>query len=319
MRVHEAVEQAIAEEYVRLQGSSLQQLLNASAVAQQGLDAAIEVYAEQAEAAYQAAGEQAAQFLYDILRVSTERPLESVLRQPDVQAVLHRPFERAAASTREAISQAWQEGAAQGHGAANRDLGIVGIDPVDPVPIDQEALNRLLDDADRNGDAAYQRFRNAITSMDPDVVRESVRHVARDQARRARAGADVAGKFAANNARLWAWDQRGVTHKVWVASLSPVTCRYCLALHGKRQRLWAPFPTAARFGGGARLPWWGDRFTPSLPMLEPPRHIHCRCRLIPWGRSVVKDEDEEGPTLSDMLAMALEWFYEFFRHPTREV
>lgn len=176
--------------------------VQAATVQQQALSASIDTIAQQAYDAWQASGNQAAHHLYVTLRVSQNRPLAEVLAQPDVQAVLRRPFEHATDLTREAIEEAWIEGAAHGHAAGNQDLQIAGFEPIDPVEIDQDPLNRLLDDAQANGDAAYQRFRDSIQSQDPDTVRDAIRHATQDQALRARSGADVAGKTASSLAKL---------------------------------------------------------------------------------------------------------------------
>jgi hypothetical protein len=306
MRVHEAIEQAIAEEYVRLQGSTLQQLLEAAGIQTEALSAAVDPIAREAYDAWQAAAEQAAYHLFVTLRVSMDRTLESVLDQPDVQAVLRRPFEHAADATRDAIVRAWEEGAAQGLAAANDDLRIAGLDTTGPVELDESALNRLLDDAAANGDAARDRFLAAIQSTDSAAVRESVRRVGRDQALRARAGADVAGRYAAQDAKVAALEQasreQGVTlFKVWVTSFSPTTCRFCARLHGTRRRLDEPFPPNAAFGTGARLPVWHA-------LGHPPRHPNCRCRIVLHQAAF---EDEPGPTLASMLEMARSWWQEF--------
>jgi hypothetical protein len=273
MLVHEAIEQAIAEEFVRLQGSTFQQLLAVSQAQSQALSGAIDIIAQEAGEAWTQAAETAAHHLFVTLRVNPNKPLAQVIAQPDVQAVLRRPFERATDETRQAISEAWQEGAAHGLAAANQDLQIMGLDPVGPVPLDQEPLAHLLDDAGANGDAAYQRFLNAIQTNDPVAVREALLHVGQNQALRARAGADVSGKSSASAMKDQVYEEAGLKYRKWVTSFSANTCGYCAALHGQRRRRGQPFGTTV----------WGG------PLLRPPRHPNCRCRLAPWKPGI----DEE--------------------------
>jgi hypothetical protein len=294
MLVHEAIEQAVAEEFVRLQASTFQSILNSSQSQAQAISAAIDQISQQGYEAWAGAAETAARFLYGKLRVNPNRSLPSLLAEPDTQAALRRPFERACDETRQAIGAAWQEGAAQGLAAANQDLGIAGFDPVGPVPLDQGCLAQLLDDAGANCDAATDRFMAAIQTNDPEVVREAVRSVGRNQALRARAGGDVAGKFSASKmkevALIEAAEAQGFKgYKVWVTSFSPTTCGFCAALHGQRRKLGQPF--------SSEVVW-------CLPMGHPPRHPNCRCRVVLHLSSFA---NEEGPTPASMQQMAQEW------------
>src|SRR5262245_50763507 len=309
MLVHDAVEQAVAEEFVRLQGFTLQPLLAASRAMSQALTATVDSLAQQAYEAWQRAGNTAAHHLFVTLRVSMGRSLESVLAQPDVQAALRQPFITATGETRDAIDEAWVQGAAHGLAAANQDLQIAGHQATGPVPLDQGPLNQLLDDAQANGDAAYDRFRAAITTTDPEAVRDAIVNTANAQALRARAGVDVSGKYAASAEKVAALEQaeqeQGIgLYKVWVTRFGPGTCRFCAALHGRRRNLHQAFPSNAALGSGPALATWGG------PLGHPPRHPNCRCRVILWEPPV---EQEEGPTLQTMRQTALTWWQALLR------
>jgi hypothetical protein len=299
-----SVLEALESEVVRLQGSTFQELLNASQGQAQALLEALQPFVDRAGTAWERAGDIAALHLQRVMRNNPTMPLETLMRRPDVRAVLSTPFADATAETKAAIQGAWDAGASHGLTAANQDLQIAELEPVEGPPApDQPVLNRLLGDADANGAAARERFISGIQGG-PDEVHASLQAAGRSQARRARAGADVAGKHswasAKEEAMARAAAEQGIMiYKVWVTSFTSGTCPTCAALHGTRRPLGQPFPKAAHFGDQAPPRVYGASLN------HPPRHPNCRCRIV---LHLSAFEGESGPTIATMRAASRAWW-----------
>jgi hypothetical protein len=304
-------EDALAFELVRLAFDPFVGMTSASKRQAAALTKAIAPIEKAIYNVWQTAGYLTAQHVFLVKRNNLSTPVQALVEsQADVRAVLKTPFEQAHSSTVDAIDLAWQKGEALGVKSANEDLKIAGLEPVKASPISKGVLKQLQSDALRNRNEARKRFLSATSSEDPEQIREAMRGVARDQARRAQYGTNVAGTHAAAEAKeralIKAAKEQGVDiWKVWVTRFGPGTCPTCASLHGLKRKLGDPFPTKGALSKLVKPPKvYGG------PLNHPPRHPNCRCRIMLY---LAQFDEDDGPDVDDMRERVREWFRELFR------
>lgn len=267
---------ALSNLLVRLQADPLQQLLDLAAQQRQALDTLAGLARQAAYQAWVSAGQEAAGFVALVLKNNPQKPLEEILGRGDVQQAVLIPFEEAASTAKVAIMQAWEGSAALGQQHAADLLGSLGLpSPDSNTP---QVLQSLLNDVDENVARARARF---IQAMAMDAPAQRMHAVTMDQARRARSSADVAATRgyaeAVEISLMAAMADQGITiRKMWVTRFGPGTCGTCAGLHGTVRDLGQPFPNEAHLGSGSPPPVYGGTLN------GPPRHPHCRCRLVPY-------------------------------------
>lgn len=209
----------------------------------------------------------------------------------DVHTALTTDLDTAARHTRAAVTAAYTAGARLGHATARRDLHALGHTVTGAAPTGGEDLDTLRRAVDTAIDAARQDLQqrisdavDAVTGARPDAARTLVAHAAlrrgaKRVAGRVSATAAIAAHAGFTDAQAAVWADYRATNpyvrlvKVWQVR-SPDPCPVCAALHGTEHDPDEAFdPAAGADALGRALPAPGR-------LTGPPRHPHCRCRLV---------------------------------------
>jgi hypothetical protein len=288
------IHEALAHEIVSLATSPLQTLLGASDAQWRDIAAQLGPLMDEVERIWREAGATAAQHIFLVMRNNPDESLASLYdRRADIRQVLDTPVRTATAYTHQLIDDAWDAGRGAGADAGRGDLRALGLPTNEEGEVSTRILDQLHADAQNNGDAARQRFLDAVVSDDPTEVRAALNNVGNKQALRARAGVSTSGTYAWGESKertLMANAPPG-SMKVWVCSFIN-SCGTCVRLHGTRRKLGEPFPATVSFTKPTRV--YGGTLN------HPPRHVSCRCRLVLWVPKV-------GST-SSMLTYAQEFW-----------
>jgi hypothetical protein len=273
--------------------SRLEQLVAAADASEESLQQALAPLMASARSAFQAAGDEAVEYVELVLANNPTADPADILRRADVRQATSLPFREARTRTSAAIRAAWSTGVARGRAAGNADLAILGI---------ASYRDALLADVRTNSLNARARISNAVLSGG------SLDAIPRDLGNRAAIGVNVSGHRAYNAAKLRAFEvamaKKGVTvRKVWVTRFRPTTCRTCAALHGTVRNLSEPFPTTAHMGPGNPPNVYID-------LNHPPRHPNCGCRVVPF---IVGMSQEPGFSLTEMQSEAVSWLSDLLR------
>lgn len=174
------------------------------------------------------------------------KQMSEILSRPDVLQALNDPFVAAGQFTVEKVIQVWQE---------------------QDGPEDSAYRDSLTADVLRNSLTASARMQQVLYAGKGKI---GMQKVAKDLARRAMLSVRVAEVRAAAERDLLAIAAKSQL-KRWVSHLDGNTCSDCRELHGQVLHVLEEFPADA---GGNVSRVYRD-------LLGPPRHPHCRCRLVP--------------------------------------
>lgn len=267
------------------------------------LDALSAPYMFGAQKAWEDAGKTATDFIELVMKNNPNKTLEQILKRPDVQEVLHYPFEQAAATTSAAIKSAWSSGKVLGVQHADEQLAIHNVVPAASKTTDK-LLDKLIKDTQKNTVFARTKFLLTLKTSSQDELNSALTKLTNDLGRRGKAGAQFASQRAYSDAQVARLEASakaaGVKlSKMWVTRFGPGTCKTCAALHGTVVALSAAFPATLTFGKN-KAP------TPYSVLSGPPRHPNCRCKVVPVSEKMTKQK--LGPTPTTLKAYALDWW-----------
>lgn len=282
--------------------SRLQRLITRAGTSENHLSGQLTPSIEAARDAWLAAGEEASDFVRQVIRLNPLEDIESILERPEVRQALSVPFREARIQTLASINHSWDVGVAAGRASGQADLSILGFGNTGGTASPPTTyLDSLLSDARRNAGSARTRFEEALRA-DETQAQAALDSITRDLSRRAGIGANAAGHRAMNETKeemfILAAEENGqAIRKVWVTRFRPTTCRTCAKLHGTVIKVRGEFSHTAHYGSGNPPLVYGD-------LLGPPRHPHCGCRIVPWIASMA---DDDGVSIQSMKDFATGW------------
>lgn len=182
--------------------------------------------------------------------------------------------------------------AADTYAAQAVDLGIRwagGTTPLEPDPLAQRAMQAAVASAEDRVRVAVK----LLAQADSPVKVQSALKVASNASRNLATGAEYAVNFSSNSAIRRTAALAGA-HLLWVAERD--ACVVCLALSGHTvdPSTGEAFDETATFDPTHHAP---EVWPPGMPLIQPPRHPHCRCILQVWYGSAVTGV----PDLPDVL------------------
>lgn len=172
------------------------------------------------------------------------KPLSQILRRPDVKEALTWPFARAGGETIAAVREAWLEAAGD-------------------LVLPEEDLKAVLDNVKQNTVTAPKRLKQAITKGPRDQMADRLTKLSNDLIRRAEFAVEFSGKRAEMLAQLVGSGE--ATQKTWKRDPASKSCKWCIKLDSTTVGINDIFP----------LEGWD----PFRPLLGPPLHPRCGCRL----------------------------------------
>ncbi len=298
------------------------------------LRAAEQAAADEAAALYSRAVVEWLDYLGPIIENNPGKTFAQIAARPDVQLALVQALNEASETVRDTVIGGWVVGQELGIAHILLELEALGLDLPDlGIGVANSYLSTLLDGLDTATVGAMGRILAAAQEgfdiPDLDIkdaatlnvrkrlarqrLRETATH-ARFEAGKLSTSASRAASVAVN--RGYAEKQREayaaasvvsgvVIRKVWVTNFSPTTCGACAALHGTVVEIVEVFDGLRTFD--RPLGVYQD-------LLTPPRHPHCRCRIMPFVvertvAQVLEREVEPSPiSPSTMRDFAVQWW-----------
>lgn len=172
------------------------------------------------------------------------KPMSQILKRPDIKEALTWPFARAGAETVAAVREAWLESAGD-------------------LLLPEDDLTEILANVKKNTVTAPQRLRKAIAKGPRDQLVTRLQKLADDLVRRAEFAVEYSEKRATTLAQLQTAPESAM--KTWRRNPKSNSCKWCIALDG------VTIPVGQLF----EL----DDFPSFQPLIGPPRHPRCQCRL----------------------------------------
>lgn len=258
-----------AEAFVALTNSDDKKAQVSAALARKALDALSKKHQKQIAAYWDAASEEALRLLILVMENNPKKTRDQILKRPDVQAVLRKPYEQAAAKSEELLHKAWADAEVLSVKHAKGEFKLLGAD-WKGHSLDTALLDALVGDLHKNAKAMRSRYSEAL-SGDLKGSTDKLRLVATDGSRRARYSAQVAVWGVAAQVRDSAAAAAGL-NKMWVAVMDSQTCSHCKALNGMVVGPGEEFPVQIE-GAPLLKVYMGVLY-------GPPRHPNCRCVIV---------------------------------------
>lgn len=268
--VASSVAYALAEEIVALAVDDTYRAAKQAGDFRNDVNDAVAQAIKSVTASWSAAGKTAA---HHLLLVAANNPLDAngngktaaqLLRRPDMQQAMTEPFVDAAQKTSEAVRAAVEQGWRIGGQQAAQALAGLGTHGYDLLLEDDEVMQSVLADVQKNMDSTRQRLSQAFAQEDKQAA---LAKATADLERRAKYSVEYALRRSAEERRAKEYAMAGMG-LMWVSRLAANTCSYCLALHGQ------VIPPGGTFESDTKLGIYHD-------LKCPPRHPNCQCVVVP--------------------------------------
>lgn len=244
-----------------------------AALARKSLTALTDKYRAQIEDLWDGANAEAFTHLNLVRQNNPKKPIEEILKRPDVQSALRAPYEAAAEQSEAILREAWE---AAEKDAVQKTKGEFKLMKEDwkGHDVDLTLLDSLVADLYANAQAMRSRYHEALTREKPS----DLKGITNDVRTRAVYSLSTAIWGVATQVRDSAINNAGL-NKMWVAVLDKHTCSHCANLHGTIIGPGKQFPVNA---GATKLKVYMGK------LLGPPRHPNCRCILVPTKLKILK-------------------------------
>lgn len=256
----------VAEQIIALTSSDAKKAVVSAQLARKALGKIEGEYADQIDKLWEDANAKALELLTLIKKNNPNKTADEIFARKDVQLVLKKPFDDAAAKSEALIREAWDKAAVDTEQKVKGEFKLGGHD-WKGHELDEGVLDSIVGDLHANAGAMRDRYHDAFDKGGM----ENVGGVSRDSRRRAKYSLIVAIWEAANGVRDSAFALAGL-NKMWVAVLDDATCSHCRWLHGK---VITPGDQFVKVPKGIKpLKVYND------VLFGPPRHPNCRCILV---------------------------------------
>lgn len=244
-----------------------------AALARKSLIELTDKYRVQIEKVWDDANKEALAHLLLVRENNPKKPIEDILKRPDVQSALRAPYEEAAEKAEAILREAWDAAEKDSVQKTKGEFKLLKED-WKGYEVDPSLLESLVEDLHANAKAMRSRYHEALTKEKPTdlkVITNDVRH-------RAVYSLSTAIWGVSTQVRESAIDKAGL-NKMWVAVLDENTCSHCAALHGT---VLGPGQQFSAKAGKTKLKVYRGI------LLGPPRHPNCRCMLVPTRLKILK-------------------------------